>query len=57
MDRQVDGFAGRLVKYRNCLEPPSKSVLAEMIAAEAEKQGLLTGLMEWSTTSRKRAGC
>ena len=46
MDRQVDGYTGRLVKYRNCLEPPSKSFLAEIIATEAVKQGLQTGLTE-----------
>jgi hypothetical protein len=46
MDREVHGYADCQVTYRNCQEPPSKSVLAEMIAAEAEKRGVKTGLTE-----------
>ena len=44
MDREVHGYADCQVTYRNCQEPPSKSVLAEMIAAEANKRGVKTGL-------------
>ena len=39
MDREVHSYADCQVTYRNCQEPPSKSVLAE-----ANKRGVKTGV-------------
>ena len=54
MDREVHGYADCQVTYRNCQEPPSKSVLAEMIAAEAKKRGVKTGLTEQNLPEKSR---
>ena len=40
MDREVAGYPDRKVQVRNCLEPPVKSVLAAMIAAEEKRRGV-----------------
>ncbi len=40
------------MQLRNCLEPPVKSVLAAMIAAEEELRGVPVGLTEQNLPER-----
>ena len=52
MDREVAGYPDRKVQVRNCLEPPVKSVLAAMIAAEEKRRGVQVGLTEQNLPER-----